>query len=219
VKDTTTYQEDRAYQDIENKDMYNHETKAYRCDELDKILDINHSTETGKMHAWVKWISGNESMLDTELIHRNDPIRLAKFILEHPVERTRSGYWNEWSQKLISTTSKVIRRVNAIYKNWSCNQMQCYVRMENKSWKWRETQFGIQVPTDVEDATNLDRENGNNKLQESIDKEMSGIKDRGTFLFLPPGSLPPDGYQEGPLKLIFNVKPDLWHKSRLALGG
>lgn len=83
----------------------------------------------------------------------------------------------------------------------------------------RQTRFGILVPKDVHDAMILDQENKNNKWGDSISNEMGGIMKHETFLFLPPGSTPPEGYQEGPLRLIFLVKPDLCHKARLVLGG
>jgi hypothetical protein len=54
---------------------------------------------------------------------------------------------------------------------------------------------------------------------DSVKKEMNGIREHNTFHFLPPGSKPPEGYQEGPLKIIFSVKPDLHQKARMVLGG
>ncbi len=35
---------------------------------------------------------------------------------------------------------------------------------------------------------------------------MSGIRDHETFIFLPSESKPPEGYQGGPMKMIFIVK-------------
>jgi hypothetical protein len=72
---------------------------------------------------------------------------------------------------------------------------------------------------DIHDAMILDKNNNNGKWKESIQKEMGGIRDHGTFLFLPPGSEPPEGYQEAPLRMIFSVKPDLRRKARLVIGG
>lgn len=45
------------------------------------------------------------------------------------------------------------------------------------------------------------------------------IREHKTFLFLPPRSIPPERYQEAPLRMIFSVKPDLRCKARLVVGG
>ncbi len=68
-----------------------------------------------------------------------------------------------------------------------------------------KTQFWILASTDIHDAIALDKENNNTKWEESIKKEIGGIKEHNTFKLLPPSSEPPEGYQEGPLKIIFSV--------------
>ncbi len=75
------------------------------------------------------------------------------------------------------------------------------------------------MPHDVNDALELDKENNNNNWKDSMGTEIGGIREHNTFKFLPPGSDPPEGYQEAPLRMIFTVKPDLRRKSRMVLGG
>lgn len=53
----------------------------------------------------------------------------------------------------------------------------------------------------------------------AMKKEIDGIREHGTFLFLPPGAKPQEGYQEAPLRMIFDVKADLRRKARLVAGG
>ncbi len=64
--------------------------------------------------------------------------------------------------------------------------------MTKRYIKRRQTQFGILVPNDVQDADTLDKENGNNMWGDSVKKEMNGIREHNTFHFLPPGSEPPE---------------------------
>jgi hypothetical protein len=90
---------------------------------------------------------------------------------------------------------------------------------KRKYTRQRQTQFGVFIPSDVHDAMMLDKSNNNKNWKESMQKEMGGIRDHGTFLFLFPGSKPPEGYQEAPLWMIFSVKPDLQCKARLVIGG
>jgi hypothetical protein len=107
----------------------------------------------------------------------------------------------------------MLRRVKAIYNKGNFHYTRAHLtrmrHMRKGYTRKGQTQFGITVPNDVHDARTLDNENGNNKWGDSIKTEMSGIMDHETFRFLPPGSKPPEGYQEGPLRMIFSVKPDL----------
>jgi hypothetical protein len=50
-------------------------------------------------------------------------------------------------------------------------------------------------------------------------KEVNGIQGHGMFLFLAPGSEPPEGYQEAPLRMIFTVQADLRRNACLVAGG
>jgi hypothetical protein len=50
-------------------------------------------------------------------------------------------------------------------------------------------------------------------------KEIQGIQNHGTFIFLSPGASPPEGYQEAPLRMIFTIKSDLRREACLMAGG
>jgi hypothetical protein len=152
--------------------------------------------------------------MDADMLKKDDPLRLACLIHNHPVERLCSGYWNEWSKNTLANISKNIRRIRSTYDQGNFHYMRAHISHirhlnKRKYTRKRKTQFCIFVPTDVYDAMVLDKDNNNNKWQESIQKEMGGIMDRKTFVFLPPGSVPPEGYREAPLMMIYSVKPDL----------
>jgi hypothetical protein len=59
---------------------------------------------------------------------------------------------------------------------------------------------------------NKDKENRNNLWHGSIALKIGGI-------MVPPGSLPREGYQLAPLRMIYTIKPDLCQKSCLVIGG
>jgi hypothetical protein len=75
------------------------------------------------------------------------------------------------------------------------------------------------IPRNTKEALYLDRKNKDPKWKEAIGTEIDGIQGHGSFMFLPPGAMPPAGYQEAPLRMIFDVKPDLRRKARLVVGG
>lgn len=101
-------------------------------------------------------------------------------------------------------SAKNIHRIRTIYKKGNLHYTRAHMSRvhhvrKRKYIRQRQTQFGVYIPTDVHDALVLDKNNNNGKWKESMQKEMGGIRDHRTFLFLPPGSEPPEGYQEAPL--------------------
>jgi hypothetical protein len=79
--------------------------------------------------------------------------------------------------------------------------------------------FGVEVPRTVKEAFEFDKKNNDLKWAEAIEKEMQGLADHKTFRFLAPNESSPSGYQRAPLRMIFDVKPDLRRKARLVIGG
>lgn len=79
--------------------------------------------------------------------------------------------------------------------------------------------LGIAVPRNPAEAAAFDRANGNTLWAESTKKETDGIQEHGTLEFLPPGSVPPVGYQKAPLRTIYDIKHDLRRKTRIVIGG
>lgn len=222
--ETIIHFEDGSYRRIDTEDVYNHINQEYKCEEIEEWICPKYSEETGKLYIMIKYKDGRETLIDAEIIRCDDPSHLALYIYDHPIERLRSGYWNDWSRTTLTDTSKIIRRIKSMYKHGNYHYTRAHfsrVRRLHKSKyiRKRQTQFGVLVPIDVRDAELLDAQNKNHKWGDSIKKEMKGIMDHKTFLFLPPGSKPPEGYQEGPLQVIFSVKPNLRCKARLVLGG
>jgi hypothetical protein len=79
--------------------------------------------------------------------------------------------------------------------------------------------FGIQVPKGIKNEIGLDKKNGNQLCQVSVKAELKQLTDYQTFIVLDSGGDIPTGYQKIPYHIIFDVKYDLRHKSRLVAGG
>jgi hypothetical protein len=79
--------------------------------------------------------------------------------------------------------------------------------------------FGIQVPKGIKNAIDLDKKNGNQLWQEAINTELKQLTDYQTFIVLDSGEDIPTGYQKIPCHVVFDVKYDLRHKTRLVAGG
>jgi len=114
---------------------------------------------------------------------------LAPYILQHPVEHTRSGFWNTWAH----TAQREISSVPSY--------------------------LGVEIQRTVKEAYTLDDKIKNQLWKEATQREIDSIQEYQTFELLPPGSDAPSGYQLAPLKMVFDVKSDLKQKARLGVGG
>ena len=69
--------------------------------------------------------------------------------------------------------------------------------------------FGVQVPSNLKMATNLDAKNGDNKWKDARDKEIDQLHEYEVFKDLGKGTAIPDGYKKIRIHCIYNVKHDL----------
>ena len=77
--------------------------------------------------------------------------------------------------------------------------------------------FGIQVPTTIEEAEELDRTNQNDLWKVVIGKELSKV--RPAFKLNEDGKSIPIGYKKINYHFVFDVKMDLTCKAHLVAGG
>ena len=76
--------------------------------------------------------------------------------------------------------------------------------------------YGIEIPTSVEHAFELDRKNGNNLWKDALEMEMYNIG--VTFEILEDGKTAPAGYTKVSGHLIWSVKMDSTRKARVLDG-
>ena len=78
--------------------------------------------------------------------------------------------------------------------------------------------FGIEVPTSVKDALEIDKKNGNTYWANAIATKMKNV--RATIKILPNGTSAPNGYQRIHCHMVFDIKmEDFCPKARLVAGG
>jgi len=77
--------------------------------------------------------------------------------------------------------------------------------------------YGIEVPRTIEEASRIDRANGEKHWRKAIDKEMENLK--VAFDILPQGSKPPPGYTLSSGHLMFDVRMNLERKARWVKDG
>ena len=77
--------------------------------------------------------------------------------------------------------------------------------------------YGIEIPTSVEHAFDLDRKNGNNLWKDALEMEMYNIC--VAFEILEDGKTAPAGYTKASGHLIWSAKIDFTRKARWVLDG
>jgi hypothetical protein len=81
----------------------------------------------------------------------------------------------------------------------------------------KNMKFGVKIPQTVEDATDLDKDNGNNLWEVAINKELKNVI--VAFKLLDDGTKPPPGSTKIKYHFVFDVRFDLTRKARLVAGG
>ena len=101
---------------------------------------------------------------------------------------------------------------------WLTLHSKVYQHCQGKRKGVQKFKFGVEIPRSPKHALQLDEEHGNNNWQKSIKKELDEINDYETFR-LPEDGESLIGFQQIPNHLVFDVKFDGRHKSRLVAGG
>jgi len=132
---------------------------------------------------------------------QDDPITLAKYARQNNLLKTPG-----W--KRLSHIVQDIAREKSTFRSMA---HQYHISKGNKS-KGPIYQFGIQVPRNVKEAYELDKNNGNTKWADAIKEEIDSLLlfstfiDKGKITHL-------ESYKNIIVHFVFVVKHDLRHKA------
>ncbi|MGH7955023.1 MAG: reverse transcriptase domain-containing protein [Gloeomargaritales cyanobacterium] len=190
--------------------------------EFDCIVD--HKFDDGILKLRVQYKGeDNEHYSDIafDLLKKDVPFQLAKYIREKVMEPTRDGRYIRWAKGILQEHIRTIRRLQSSMQRTSDGPAK---RRKSRNSRNADNSnnvlFGIRVPKNVKEAYALDAINGNKLWAEAIDKEMGALEKMECFEYHEPTYKPGPDYQYAPLRLIFTIKKeDLRHKARLVIGG
>ena len=92
------------------------------------------------------------------------------------------------------------------------------VRRRNTRYLKRNEKFGIDLPKNVKEALQLEKENGNTLWDDAIATEMKNVK--VSFKILDDGEMAPQDHQFVKCHMIFDIKMEnLKRKARMVVGG
>jgi hypothetical protein len=138
-------------------------------------------------------------------VKESNPVELAEYAVNNKLNLEPAFIW--WVPYTIRKRDRIIQKVKAKY--------------------WRTThKFGIRVPKSVEEAVQIDNENGSRLWQDTIEKEMKKAKvSYNVVEDTTPSELQANecntlrGHQEIRCHIIFDVKMDFTRKARFVAGG
>ena len=162
-------------------------------------------TKNGRRHlrkttkGWellIKWKDKSESWIKLADMKESHPVEVAEYARARGIDKEPAFKW--WvphtlkkRQVILSALKKRIRKTTHKY--------------------------GIEIPTSVEHAFELDRQNGNNLWKDALEMEMYNIGI--AFEILEGGKTAPAGYAKVSGHLIWSVKMDFTRKARWVLDG
>ena len=175
--------------------------------EIEEFLD--HRWGRGKMknkiEILVKWKDEIDPTWEPmKIMKEDDPITLAKYAEDKDL--LNKSMW-KWAKRYILLQKTSQARIHQIY-------------MMKKSKSVPKYKFGERVPRTIEEAYQIDKENGNSGWADAIAKEITCLKDKyNCFKILPNGTRVPKGYQIIKLLWTFDIKVDGRKRARLVAGG
>ena len=89
--------------------------KDYANMNIIDLLEVKYSEADRKLYIKVKWHTGEEIFIDAQALKSDEPLRLASLLLANPVEKLRSGYWNEWVKKTAKNINCAVWRLHYMY--------------------------------------------------------------------------------------------------------
>ena len=190
----------------DNLDIENDTEQLYRFRRINAHQGPLHSTDRdyngSTYNVLVEWETGETTYEPLDIIAKDDPVTCAEYAKRNDLLETPG--WRRF-RKLAKNDKKVERMVN-----------QAKLKSYRRESYWK---YGFLVPRTHAQAVEIDKENGNTKWQDSEAVEMQQLAEYKTFEDKGKGAAAPIGYKKIRCHMIYDVKHDGRHKSRLVAGG
>jgi hypothetical protein len=173
--------------------------------EATKMADKYLLTKTGtkQMHqmtqGWkflVQWANGTRQWIDLKILKESNPVQVAEYVTSRNIADEPAFAW--W-------VPYVLRKQDVIV-------FALTTRVRKTSHK-----NGVELPTSVKHAIEIDQKNGNTLWQDALSKEMGNVCI--AFEILGPGMKVPLGWHKASGHLVFDVKMDFTRKARWVKDG
>ena len=131
----------------------------------------------------IQWKDGSTDWVELKDFKASYPVELAEYALTQQIDDEPAFAW--WVLYTLKKRERIISKLKSKY--------------------WQTThKYGIRIPKNVEEAYEIDKENGNTLWTDSIAQEMKNV--RVAFELLESNPLDLVGYQEITCRIIFAIK-------------
>ena len=147
----------------------------------------------------IEWKDGNTNWVTLKDVKESYPVQLAEFAISNHIAEEPAFAW--WVPFMMKKRNRILAKVKSKY------------------WL-RSHKFGIRIPKPVEEAKEVDNQNGNTLWWDAICKEMRNVQP-ALEVFQGTKDQLPIGYQFMKCHMIFDVKlgENFRRKARLVAGG
>ena len=159
--------------------------------------------EGSPVNFLVKSSNGEVEWVPEKILGASDPVTLAMYIEGNKLwdlDPSLGRY-----KRFLKNKKKMMRMIN-----------QAKLKSYREAPRYK---YGYEVPRDHAHAMELDRLAGNTKWRDSELIELGQIDEYGTFEDLGNGDRKPEGFKKINVHIVYDVKHDGRHKSRLVAGG
>jgi len=155
---------------------------------------------TAGWHLCVQWLDGSTSWQSLKDLKESYPLQVAEYAVAQGIDTEPAFNW--WVPFVLKKRERIIK----------------LVKRRQARYLKRSFKFGIEVPSTVKEAYEIDKRNGNTLWADAIKKEMANV--RTAFRIAEDGEQIPIGYQQIRCHMVFDIKQeDFRRKARLVAGG
>ena len=157
----------------------------------------HHRKNTKGWELCVQWKDGSSSWEPLAALKESNPVEVAEYAVAVNIASEPAYSW--WVPYTLKRRDRIIAAVN-------------------KSYTKKTHKFGIEVPSTVKEALEIDKRTGTTFWADALRKEMKKVSI--AFEILEDGEEPPNTYKEIRCHVVFDVKMGtLQRKARLVAGG
>ncbi|MGH7954663.1 MAG: hypothetical protein ACREOZ_01755, partial [Gloeomargaritales cyanobacterium] len=144
----------------------------------------------------ILWKDGSTTSEPLRNLKESNPVEIAEYAVANKIADEPAFAW--WIKDVLRRRDRIISKVRSRYLK-------------------RTHKFGVQMPRNVEEALQIDKDTGTDMWYRAIQKEMKNVMP--TFQFVEKDDNVPVGYKWIPCHWVFDVKMDFTRKARLVAGG
>ncbi len=181
--------------------IVDHKSSEEAVKMADKYFCTSNGTKCMRQMAqgWkflVKWSNGSRQRIDLNLLKESNPVQAAEYATSCNIAEEPAFAW--WFPYLLRKQDAIVKAVNS-----------CVCCTSHK--------YGIELPTSVNHAIDIDCKNKNIFWQDALKKEMGNVWI--AFKILGPNKKAPPGWHKASRHIVFYVKMDFTRKARWVKGG